>query len=259
MSSPSPFGPAPSLDAVRAGNAQIQRGHKGDAVAKVQFLVGVFDDGGFGQRTQNAISAFQERNGIAVSEADKGKVDAQTLSALEAAYEPTRVSLAKIDKRNKTPHLMLEFRRKMGQFAEALTARGMEALITDAFRTFPEQDALFAKGRTKGGKKVTNARGGESNHNYGMAVDLYPVINDNVFTEPTPANKHRFEEIQQAIIDEAQRIGLTSGVTFSSLGDKPHVQLLSESGFNAKHKCLPIFQANGNSFDAVWDEARKLL
>src|SRR5437762_1299681 len=132
MSSPSPFGPAPSLDAVRAGNAQLQRGHKGDAVTRVQFLVGVFDDGGFGQRTQNAISAFQERNGIAVPDADKGKVGAETLTALEAAYEPTRVSLARIDGRNKTGHLMLEFRKKMGQFAEALAGLGMDALITDA-------------------------------------------------------------------------------------------------------------------------------
>jgi len=259
MSSPSPFGPAPSLDAVRAGDAQLQRGHKGDAVARVQFLVGVFDDGGFGQRTQNAISAFQERNGIAVPDADKGKVGAETLTALEAAYEPTRVALAKIDERNKTGHLMLEFRKKMGQFAEALTGRGMDALITDAFRSFAEQDAIFEQGRSKPGRKVTNARGGESNHNYGMAVDLYPVINGKVFTDPTPANKHRFEEIQQAIIDEAQTLGLTSGVTFGSLGDKPHVQLLPENVFNAKHKCLPIFKANGNSFDAVWDEARKLL
>jgi len=259
MSSPSPFGPAPSLDAVRAGDAQLQRGHKGDAVARVQFLVGVFDDGGFGQRTQNAISAFQERNGIAVPDADKGKVGAETLTALEAAYEPTRVALAKIDGRNKTGHLMLEFRKKMGQFAEALTGRGMDALITDAFRSFAEQDAIFEQGRSKPGRKVTNARGGESNHNYGMAVDLYPVINGKVFTDPTTANKHRFEEIQQAIIDEAQTLGLTSGVTFGSLGDKPHVQLLPENVFNAKHKCLPIFKANGNSFDAVWDEARKLL
>ena len=237
MSSPSPFGPAPSLDAVRAGDAQLQRGHKGDAVARVQFLVGVFDDGGFGQRTQNAISAFQERDGIAVP----------------------HVSKAKVEERKNAGHLMLEFRKKMGQFAEALTGRGMDALITDAFRSFAEQDAIFEQGRSKPGKKVTNARGGESNHNYGMAVDLYPVISGKVFTDPTPANKHRFEEIQQAIIDEAQTLGLTSGVTFGSLGDKPHVQLLPENVFNAKHKCLPIFKANGNSFDAVWDEARKLL
>lgn len=254
MSTPSPSGPAPSLDSVRDGSALLQSGQRGDAVAQIQFLVGVFDDGGFGNHTKAAITAFQEAQNITVSPEDKGKVGAETLAALEAAYKPTLDSLAKIDKRNKKVHLMLEFRKKMAALAERLAARGMEVLITDGFRSFQEQDALFAKV-----PKVTHARGGESNHNYGMAVDLFPVIGGHVFTEPTASNKQRFEVIQQAIIDEAEGMGLFSGVHFGSLGDKPHVQLLSENIFNAKHKAFPIFSANGKSFDAVWTEARKLL
>lgn len=254
MSSPSPISPTPSLEQIRDGSALLQFNQRGDAVAQIQFLVGVFDDGGFGNNTKAAITAFQEAQNIAVSAEDKGKVGAETLAALEAAYKPTLDSLAKIDKRNKKVHLMLEFRRKIAALAERLAARGMEVLITDGFRSFPEQNALFAQV-----PKVTNARGGESNHNYGMAVDLYPFIGGHVFTEPTAGNKQRFEEIQQAIIDEAEGIGLFSGVHFGNLGDKPHVQLLSESAFNAKHKALPIFNANGQSFDAVWNEARKLL
>lgn len=39
-------------------------------------------------------------------------------------------------------------------------------------RTFAEQDALYAKGRTAPGPRVTNARGGYSNHNFGIAVDF---------------------------------------------------------------------------------------
>lgn len=38
-------------------------------------------------------------------------------------------------------------------------------------RTFAAQDALYAQGRTKPGKIVTNAKGGQSAHNYGMATD----------------------------------------------------------------------------------------
>lgn len=259
MSSPSPFGPAPSLESVRNGSALMQSGQRGESVTQVQFLVGVFDDGGFGKNTKAAITAFQDAQQIAVSPDDKGKVNAATLSALEAAYKSTGDSLAKIDKRNKKVHLMLEFRRKMAALAERLAARGMDALITDGFRTFPEQDVLFAKGRTTEGPKVTNARGGESNHNYGMACDLYPVIDGHVFTKPNPENKTRFREIQQAIIDEAGTVGLTSGATFGSLGDMPHVQLLPENVFNAKSKALVIFNNNGKSFDAVWTAARKLL
>lgn len=39
-------------------------------------------------------------------------------------------------------------------------------------RTFDEQDKLFAQGRTAPGAIVTKARGGQSFHNYGLAVDI---------------------------------------------------------------------------------------
>lgn len=50
--------------------------------------------------------------------------------------------------------------------------------ITQAFRSFAEQDALYAQGRTTAGKIVTNAKGGESFHCYGLAVDLVPLNNN---------------------------------------------------------------------------------
>jgi peptidoglycan L-alanyl-D-glutamate endopeptidase CwlK len=43
-------------------------------------------------------------------------------------------------------------------------------------RTFAEQDALFAQGRSKPGKRVTNARGGQSYHNYGLAIDIVLIL-----------------------------------------------------------------------------------
>jgi peptidoglycan L-alanyl-D-glutamate endopeptidase CwlK len=46
-------------------------------------------------------------------------------------------------------------------------------------RTDAEQDALYAIGRTKPGKKVTNARGGESLHNYGLAIDIVLLVDKN--------------------------------------------------------------------------------
>ncbi|MFO0882588.1 MAG: M15 family metallopeptidase, partial [Pirellulales bacterium] len=50
--------------------------------------------------------------------------------------------------------------------------------IADAFRTFAEQDDEYKKGRAggpPGSSIVTNARGGESYHNYGLAVDAYNI------------------------------------------------------------------------------------
>lgn len=43
-------------------------------------------------------------------------------------------------------------------------------------RSFSEQDALYAQGRTVPDTKiVTNAKGGQSYHNYGLAIDIVMV------------------------------------------------------------------------------------
>lgn len=43
-------------------------------------------------------------------------------------------------------------------------------------RTIAEQDALYAQGRTKPGKIVTKAKGGQSYHNYGLAIDIVLLV-----------------------------------------------------------------------------------
>lgn len=48
--------------------------------------------------------------------------------------------------------------------------------ITQGLRTLQEQNNLYALGRTLPGQKVTNAKGGQSVHNYGFAVDICLVI-----------------------------------------------------------------------------------
>ncbi|MDR1876291.1 MAG: M15 family metallopeptidase [Flavobacteriaceae bacterium] len=48
--------------------------------------------------------------------------------------------------------------------------------IAQGFRTYAEQDALYAKGRTdKSSKIVTKAKGGFSNHNFGLAFDIVGI------------------------------------------------------------------------------------
>jgi peptidoglycan hydrolase-like protein with peptidoglycan-binding domain len=256
MSSPAPA--TPTLDQVRNSGALLQVGHRGAPVATVQLLLGVFDDGGFGQNTRNAVVAFQQREAVQLAPDEEGKIGAATLAALENENAASLASLAKIDKRNKKVKLHPLFRRKLGLLAEALAARGMNALMTDGFRTFAEQDILFAKGRTTPGPKVTGVRGGFSNHNYGLATDMYPVVDGQVFTEkPAGPKGVRFAQTQQAIIDEAEALGLFSGVHFSFV-DTPHVQSFPESRFSAT-KCHQIFVANGNDYDAVWREATRIF
>lgn len=54
-------------------------------------------------------------------------------------------------------------------------AVGVELLITSTYRDADSQNALFAQGRTIKGKIVTNARGGQSAHNYRLAYDVVPL------------------------------------------------------------------------------------
>lgn len=71
------------------------------------------------------------------------------------------------------------------QIVPALSGRAM-CRFAYTLRTFEEQNALYAQGRTRlfdaNGKrlgKITNARGGQSIHNYGLAFDIVLLIDSN--------------------------------------------------------------------------------
>lgn len=53
----------------------------------------------------------------------------------------------------------------------------IDILITCTLRSMEEQAALYAQGRTTPGRIVTNAQPGQSAHNYGLALDVVPVVN----------------------------------------------------------------------------------
>lgn len=69
------------------------------------------------------------------------------------------------------PLLKEEAKEIYNEICEALSGRAI-CRFAYTLRTFAEQDALYAKGRTAKGKIVTNAKGGQSYHNYGLAVDI---------------------------------------------------------------------------------------
>lgn len=73
------------------------------------------------------------------------------------------------------PRLRDEAAAIYDEICKALKGRAI-CRFAYTLRTFAEQDALFAQGRTKPGKKVTNAKGGQSYHNYGLAVDIVLLV-----------------------------------------------------------------------------------
>ena len=74
------------------------------------------------------------------------------------------------------PKVKPEVEKIIAECDVALTGRA-KIRITQGLRSFKEQDELYAIGRTKPGKKVTNAKAGQSIHNYGLAVDICLIIN----------------------------------------------------------------------------------
>lgn len=70
-----------------------------------------------------------------------------------------------------------ELARRVMLLIQALADKGYTVEVVQGLRTFAEQDELYKQGRTKPGQVVTKARGGQSNHNYGLAVDLCPFVN----------------------------------------------------------------------------------
>lgn len=68
-----------------------------------------------------------------------------------------------------------DFAKMVRGWCVELTNSNIQALIYCGFRSFEEQTALYAKGRTERGKIVTKARAGQSFHNYGMAIDWVPL------------------------------------------------------------------------------------
>lgn len=69
------------------------------------------------------------------------------------------------------------FRGRATVWLDRCIHSGLDILITCTYRSPSEQADLYAQGRTKPGKIVTNAQPGESAHNYGLALDFVPLIN----------------------------------------------------------------------------------
>jgi peptidoglycan L-alanyl-D-glutamate endopeptidase CwlK len=72
--------------------------------------------------------------------------------------------------------LLPQVKIKVEQFIQACKDKGIDILITSTYRDMESQDALYEQGRTTQGRIVTNARGGDSYHNWRCAVDVVPII-----------------------------------------------------------------------------------
>jgi peptidoglycan L-alanyl-D-glutamate endopeptidase CwlK len=61
------------------------------------------------------------------------------------------------------------------EFIKKCAEAGHKVLITSTYRDAEFQNDLYAQGRTKPGKIVTKAKGGQSIHNWKCAFDFVPL------------------------------------------------------------------------------------
>ena len=156
----------------------------------------------------------------------------------------------------------------MGQYL-AQNPQGLAPYIHEGYRSMERQAALYEQGRSKPGARVTNAKAGESIHNYGVAADIY-------WRDPKTGKVVSFDdpraiEAAKALGQLATVKGLLWGGTPGWGGpvDMPHIQEnISWQQARAKYG-VPGTSGNqsGGSgatppvkdFDAYVAEARRIL
>ncbi|KGP73416.1 M15 family metallopeptidase [Pontibacillus yanchengensis] len=114
-------------------------------------------------------------------------------------------------------------KEKLKQLAQE---KGIDIVITDGIRSKKEQNELYAQGRSDKGDIVTHARGGESYHNYGLAID-YALKLDNgevVWDIERDGNGNGKADWME-VAHIAKDLGFEWGGDWPSFKDYPHLQM----------------------------------
>lgn len=105
-------------------------------------------------------------------------------------------------------------------------AKGINLVITDDFRSAAEQDRLYARGRTEEGTIVTHVEGGESYHNYGLAIDFALKLDDGtvVWDLESDDNKNGKSDWME-VVSIAKELGFEWGGDWRGFKDYPHLEM----------------------------------
>lgn len=115
---------------------------------------------------------------------------------------------------------------KQAQLTAEAKKIGIEILITDGLRTIEEQDALYRKGREDEGSIVTTVKGGDSYHNYGLAID-YALLNGDgeaIWDLEYDGNGNGRSDWTE-VAEIGKSLGFEWGGDWESFKDYPHLQM----------------------------------
>jgi peptidoglycan L-alanyl-D-glutamate endopeptidase CwlK len=162
------------------------------------------------------VRTVQGRLGLA----QDGWAGRKTLDALDAVLKPTVTfaAVGQVDERSEKNILTLnpQIQEKARQFVREAVSRGFKVKIISGTRTYAEQDALYAQGRTKSGNIVTKAPAGFSNHNFGVAFDIGLFDENGKYLEDSPQ--------YLSIAPIAKSLGFSWGGDWTSMKDYPHYE-----------------------------------
>lgn len=112
---------------------------------------------------------------------------------------------------------------KARQFMSVKPPAGLTVRLLSGTRTYAEQNALYAQGRTGKGSVVTNARGGSSNHNFGIAWDVGIFEGGLYYTGRNAKENKAYADLAKLV--KAAKLGLEWGGDWTTIVDMPHYQL----------------------------------
>lgn len=133
----------------------------------------------------------------------------------------------------------------------ALEKRNVNIRITQGLRTFAEQEALYARGRTASGAIVTNAKGGQSYHNYGLAVDFCLIHKDGKISYDMAEDMdHDGKKDWMEVVEEFEKRGWHWG-GYWKFKDTPHFEKTFGLNFVQLYKLKLSHQVDGNDYVTI--------
>lgn len=103
--------------------------------------------------------------------------------------------------------------------------REIQVVITEGYRSEEKQNNLYAQGRSQAGSIVTHAEGGESYHNYGLAIDFAIERNNGELTWDTNYDGNdNGQSDWMEVVEIAKDLGFEWGGDWNHFEDRPHLQ-----------------------------------
>lgn len=129
----------------------------------------------------------------------------------------------------------------------AARRENIDMRVTDGFRSFQDQDALYAQGRTAPGNRVTGARGGQSWHNYGLGVDATFMDQNGT---PHWQTTGEYADLWDRYGELGEQNGLTWGGNWNT-PDRPHLEYHPGLGDSDAGTLSGTLRRDG--LEAAWD------